>query len=71
MPNAEYLKQLYEQLSEATALLKEQQNEVNIAIKELTDKQDVCLLTTDLVRNIERRIKEKEEKINECLCIKL
>lgn len=62
MPNTEYLKQLYEQLSEATALLKEQQNEVNIAIKELTDKQDVCLLTMDLVRNIERRIKEKEEK---------
>lgn len=62
MPNAEYLKQLYEQLSEATALLKEQQNEVNIAIKELTDKQDYCLLTMDLVRNIERRIKEKEEE---------
>ncbi|WNT43828.1 hypothetical protein [Lactococcus phage PMBT68] len=60
MPNTEYLKQLYEQLSEATALLKEQQNEVNIAIKELTDKQDVCLLTMDLVRNIERRIKEEE-----------
>ncbi|ARM65979.1 hypothetical protein AM7_032 [Lactococcus phage AM7] len=62
MPNTEYLKQLYEQLREATALLKEQQNEVNIAIKELTDKQDVCLLTMDLVKNIERRIKEKEEK---------
>ena len=62
MPNTEYLKQLYEQLSEATALLKEQQNEVNVAIKELTDKQAVYLLTMDLVRNIERRIKEKEEK---------
>ncbi|QGF21091.1 hypothetical protein H1N72_gp28 [Lactococcus phage P596] len=62
MPNTEYLKQLYEQLSEATALLKEQQNEVNFAIKELTGKQDVYLLTMDLVRNIERRIKAKEEK---------
>lgn len=60
MPNTEYLKQLYEQLSEATALLKEQQNEVNVAIKELTGKQDVCLLTMDLVKNIERRIKEEE-----------
>ena len=62
MPNTEYLKQLYEQLSEATALLKEQQNDVNVAIKELTDKQDVCLLTMDLVRNIERRIKEEENR---------
>ena len=58
MPNTEYLKQLYKQLSEPHALLKEQQNEVHVAIKDLIGKQDVCLLTMDLVRNIERRIKE-------------
>lgn len=60
MPNTEYLNDLYKQLSNATALLKEQQDEVNSAIKDLTEKQDVYLLTMSLVKNIERRIKEEE-----------
>lgn len=62
MPNTEYLNDLYKQLSNATALLKEQQDEVNSAIKDLTKKQDVYLLTMSLVENIERRIKEEENK---------
>lgn len=56
MPNTEYLKGLYEELSDVTALLKEQQDDVNKAIKNLVEKQDVYLLTMDLVKNIERRI---------------
>ena len=60
MPNTEYLSDLYIQLSNATALLKEQQDEVNSTIKDLTEKQDAYLLTMSLVKNIERRIKEEE-----------
>lgn len=62
MPNMEYLNNLYEQLSKATYILKQQQDEVNATIKKLVEVQDVYLATMSLVKNLENRIREVENE---------